>query len=503
MKSPLLTALRRILLEIEHTSFPKPDNHAIASAISRRQFLRTSAQVSCLAALQPTFWRPLVGGIAAPNIAIVGAGLGGLSAAWWLKQNGINTTIFEADQRASGRVRSIHQFGNGNLTTEYGAEFIDTGHTALWSLVDAVGLRAQVLDVNSDKMGEKEAFFFNNRHYSVADIVAELNPIYKKLKRDNKSDRAAMLDKTPLGTYIDQLPVSDWMKQLLHAAYRAENGLETAEQSTLAMLQTIGLKKGEYRPYGESDERYKIRGGNDQIALRMAERMADQINYRHRLIALRELNDQRIQLTFDQQGTTVERTFDAVIMTIPFTILRQIDLKMELPLLKKRVISELAYGANAKLIIETSSRPWRDAGHQGYLTALPFDNSWDSSHLQGENKGVGTITVFSGGMRGRNALRGTETQQLTNIQPVLEAAFPGTVAAFTGRMDTAHWHSNPNSLASYSCFGVGQAIPFEGAAFAPVRNLHFAGEHCSTDFWGFMNGAAETGMRAAKAVSKQ
>jgi monoamine oxidase len=497
MKSPLLNTLLRLFREMETSNAEKPTPAAYSTSLPRRRFLHTATQVGTLAALQPHFWRQAMNAATAPNIAVVGAGIGGLSAAWWLKQNGINASIFEADQRASGRMRSVHQFGEGRLTTEYGAEFIDTGHSTLWNLIDTLGLREQVLDVNADKMGEKEAFFFDSRHYSAADIVAELAPVYRKLKRDSKSDRAELMDKTPLAQYIEQLPVSGWVKQLLHAAYRAENGLETAEQSTLAMLQTIGLKKGDY---GESDERYKISGGNDQIPLRMAERLAENIHYRHRLIALRELSDQRIQLTFDQQGTTVERTFDAVVMTIPFTILRQIDLKMELPLLKQRVIRELAYGSNAKLILETNTRPWRSAGHQGYLTAMPFDNSWDSSHLQGNNTGMGTLTVFSGGMRGRNAQRGTEAQQLAQVQPVLDGAFPGTSAAFSGRMDTAHWHSNPFSLASYSCFGVGQALPFEGIAFAPVRNLHFAGEHCSTDFWGFMNGAAETGMRVARAL---
>jgi monoamine oxidase len=44
---------------------------------------------------------------------------------------------------------------------------------------------------------------------------------------------------------------------------------------------------------------------------------------------------------------------------------------------------------------------------------------------------------------------------------------------------------------------------FGGVAAQPVRGLHFAGEHCSTDFWGFMNGAAETGRKAAERVLRR
>ena len=190
-------------------------------------------------------------------------------------------------------------------------------------------------------------------------------------------------------------------------------------------------------------------------------------------------------------------------MTLPFSILRDIELRMELPPLKQRVIRELGYGTNSKFIVETRNRPWRQAGYRGYLFAERIPNGWDSTQMQQNNAGAGTFTCFFGGERGKNAARGTEKEQLAHILPDLDGAFPGAAADLSGNMELAHWPGNPFVKGSYSCFAVGQASLFEGAAFEPVRRLFFAGEHCSTDYWGFMNGAAETGRRAAEKVLKK
>jgi monoamine oxidase len=60
------------------------------------------------------------------------------------------------------------------------------------------------------------------------------------------------------------------------------------------------------------------------------------------------------------------------------------------------------------------------------------------------------------------------------------------------------WPTFPFTLGAYSCYKVGQWTTIAGAEIKPVGNLFFAGEHCSQDFQGYMNGAAETGKQVAK-----
>ncbi len=515
MKTMLLSSLRRAF-QLAQTVHGKPDyavddvlEQSQRRLLDRRQFLRNTAQAGALLSLGGVAvaqdWGSIVADKTKPRIAIVGAGIGGLSAGYYLRQKGVAATIFDADKRVGGRIKTAKTFGGGNLVTEIGAEFIDTGHTDMLRLVRALGLETKLMDVDTDTFGERDAFFIESQHHSLGEIVAELASAYPRIAYHQKhvfGPHAVEFDRFSMAEYIDTLAVSSWVKKLLAAAYIGENGMETEQQSAVNLLSILDTRPNQFTPFGESDERFKVMGGNDQITSGLADLLRGQLRLEHRLVAMHENADRSIRLTFSENGTTHEDTFDAVVLALPFTVLRQVEINMNLPLVKQQVIKELGYGTNAKFILETTGRPWRDQGYRGYLFNERIHNGWDSAQLQQGNQGTGTFTVYYGGERGKNAVRGSEQAQLDYCLPELEGAFPGTRQQLTGKMEVAAWPGNPFVGASYSCFSVGQATKFTGAAFAPVRNLHFAGEHCSIDYWGFMNGGAETGRKVAKAVLK-
>jgi monoamine oxidase len=82
---------------------------------------------------------------------------------------------------------------------------------------------------------------------------------------------------------------------------------------------------------------------------------------------------------------------------------------------------------------------------------------------------------------------------LEQIEPV----YPGISSHYTGRASLSVPARDPNLLGSYSCWLVGQYTLFSGFEGVRQGNIHFAGEHCSTNFQGFMEGGAEEGARAA------
>ena len=82
----------------------------------------------------------------------------------------------------------------------------------------------------------------------------------------------------------------------------------------------------------------------------------------------------------------------------------------------------------------------------------------------------------------------------------VEKIYPGATDAFTKKAVRQHWPSSPFVRGSYTCFKPGQYTALAGSIAAPVGNLFFAGEHTSEDFNGYMEGAAESGERAAKEV---
>lgn len=515
MKTILLASLRQAFRLAQSAEFQKEKSlddvlaARAAYADSRRAFLKSTARTGAVLGLGgPLLGDLLLQSFAPPKykIAIVGAGMSGLSAGYFLRRKGVQATIFEGDKRPGGRIKSARIFDNGNLNTEIGAEFIDTSHSEMLFFARMLGLEPRLMDVETDKFGERDAFYFDQRHYTTRDVLEEFKAVYPRIQVDQQQlegRRAAAFDQISMADYIERLPVSGWVKKMLHAAYLGENGMETDRQSAANLLSIFEIRDERFFPFGASDERFKVSGGNEQIPQGLAKILEPQIRYEHKLLSLKENSNRSLTLSFSQNGAVKEETFDLVILTLPFTILRELDLNMELPPLKRRVINELGYGANTKFIVETRERSWRKSGYRGFLFSEQIPNGWDSAQMQQNNEGAGAFTCFLGGDRARAAARGTEQEQLTHVLPALNGAFPGTADSLSGKMELAHWPANPFVKASYSCFSVGQVSAFEGAAIEPVRRLYFAGEHCSADYWGFMNGAAETGRSVAEKVLKR
>jgi monoamine oxidase len=180
-------------------------------------------------------------------------------------------------------------------------------------------------------------------------------------------------------------------------------------------------------------------------------------------------------------------------------MLRDVKMQVELPDWKKRAIQELGYGANAKVLVGFKSRPWQAQGFSGatYSDEL-FQLAWDNSFMQ--PGAAGGLTLYSGGKLALDAGNGTAEEVKTRLMKGIEKAYPGSIAAENGKVSRFHWPTFPWTKSSYSCFKPGQWTTIAGSEGVPVGNLFFAGEHCSYDFQGFMNGAAQSGADTAKAV---
>lgn len=484
------------------------------ATLNRRQFLKNASAISLstigtelFASSDDSIFSKLQ-----PRIAIVGGGMAGLTAGFYLKKKGIKATIFEADKRVGGRIRSTHKFGNSTLTTEIGAEFIDSHNKDMIYLAQMLGLWKNPIDVTKDTFGIKETFFFDGELRHIKEVVFELSAVMPQMMKDSyaigttyQTPRAKVLDNISMMEYVENLPLSRWMKNGLYSIYLGEQGLDSYALSSINLLEVLNVEasKQEVRFFGDSDERFKIKGGNQQIPNKLAALMEPQIRTEHRLIAIREHQNSQLTLTFNQNGTTIDERFDAIILCIPFTILRGVDFNMNLPNSKRLAINELAYGDNTKVVMEFKERVWRQSNYQGYLFNNDIHNGWDSTHEQTQNKGYGTYTALLGGETARKADRKNLESISQDCITVLDKVFKGASTNYTRQSELANWTQNPFALGSYSSFGIGQYTTLSGKAAEPVRNVYFAGEHCSNEFWGFMNGAAETGRLAAERILKK
>jgi monoamine oxidase len=85
----------------------------------------------------------------------------------------------------------------------------------------------------------------------------------------------------------------------------------------------------------------------------------------------------------------------------------------------------------------------------------------------------------------------------------IEHVFPGTIAAFTGRAYEDHWAEDPWVHGAYSYYRVGQAASYGTIAARTEGRVLFAGEHTSIANIGFLDGAVETGERAARRLARR
>lgn len=186
------------------------------------------------------------------------------------------------------------------------------------------------------------------------------------------TEQERALDLTDLATYLDRhahdLPL---LRAMLNVAYTIEFGLETPQLSALTLLSMVEFEPAkQFQPFGASDERFHVVQGNDQIAKQLAARANAQLQAGAELERLRRNASGKFELFF--KNATSPEVADAVVMTIPFSVLRNVVLEDNLKLSeqKRRAIAELKYGNNAKTMIGFDGRPWSSRfGNNGEVYA--------------------------------------------------------------------------------------------------------------------------------------
>ena len=446
------------------------------------------------------------------KIIIVGGGIAGLNCAYQLKKKKIASTVYEGSNRTGGRMFTANNIMAQGLTTELGGEFIDSGHKDMIQLAAALGFSLIDTTVSSNNGLIDDAYFFNNQLYTETAVVNAFLPIASTVQADidslpnnityNNPGSAIALDNTTLEQYIQGLNCVWWLKELLTVAYVTEYGLDASQQSTINFLFLFSTDTSAgFETFGESDERYKIAGGNQQITTALAQQLGAGVVKEHKLVQLNKNNCGKYLMTFEKpNGSTVTVDADFVVLALPFTLLREVDIKFQLPAWKKNAIDNLGYGTNAKLFIGVNQRVWNTQGYRGgALTDESFQLGWDNSELQAGTSGG--YTLFSGGAAGVAVGNGSVPSQVNIHLPGLNKVFPGLDQHLNGNIQRMHWPTYEWTKASYACYKPGQWTTIAGAERKNIDKLFFAGEHCSINFQGYMNGGAETGRKAAKEIS--
>jgi monoamine oxidase len=479
-------------------------------ALSRRQFLGAAGA----AAVSAATWAPRARA-AGPEVVVVGAGLAGLTCAYRLRRAGIGVTVHEASDRIGGRCWTIRGAFAPGLIAEHGGELIDTGHVEMRQLCNELGLTLDNL-LQGETNGTEPLYFFDGRPYTYAEASEDYNAVYQKVHKDVSaaSYPTTYRISTPRGRELDKMTIVEWIEesvpggirsrfgQLLDVAYNIEFGAECTEQSALNLLYLLGyIGQGKLRLFGPSNEKYHVRGGNDQVTDALAATLGGRITLGSELRAIRLTASGRYTLTFDQRGTTRTVTADRVVLALPFSIMRRSVnwSKAGFGPEKSRAIRELGMGTNSKLNVGFRTRYWRGQGCNGDTYAdTGYQATWEVSRAQPGTAGI--LVDYTGGRIGDSFGSGTPTSRAQQFLAQLEPVLPGATAQWDGRATVDYWPAYPWTRGSYSYYKPGQYTAFGAAEEEISGACHFAGEHTTQDYQGYLQGAVFSGQRAAAEV---
>ncbi|MFJ6941102.1 flavin monoamine oxidase family protein [Streptomyces sp. NPDC101132] len=537
-RTPLMHALTR--LAHEHAAARRLRMPvAEVRGLSRRALLERAAALglgTALAAGAAT--APARAAVPAPDgkkpqparVAVVGAGIAGLTAALTLADAGIAATVYEANPgRVGGRMWTQRTHWAYGQTSEIGGELIDTSHKKILELCRRFDLPTEDF-LGGGPNGAEEVLWFQGAYYPREEADQDFNAVYQQLRRDlSESGEVAWNSTTPTGTALDNMSLYQWIEtrvpgghssrlgKFIDVAYNVEYGADTTDQSALALVLLMGYQTnpGNFNIWGLSNERYHITGGNDRLPNAIAAALpAGSIVMGRELTAVRANAGGTQTLTFNDSGATRTVTADHTILCVPLPVLQRIDTSQAgFDPLMRNLLRDARMGHCTKLNMQFTARPWRGTGPWPGVSAgdcftdSEVQQTWDTTKVQPGNGGI--LIQYGGGSLARSLdpagpfstesdpyVRSLASRMLTGI----DAFFPGTKAVWNGRAQLSAWHENPWALGAYSYWPVGylhRYAKYEGTA---QGNVHIGGEHCSYDFQGFMEGGATEGERAAREV---
>lgn len=495
-----------------------------ARGISRRGFL-ASAGVASAAAMIPR--RALAN---EPTVAIVGAGIAGLTCALELADLGIWSTVYEASGRLGGRMFTNADYWHANQVSEWGGELIDTGHKTIRTLAKRFDLPLDNLLAAQPNRSD-DTYHFSGRYYSknradqdflaVTDLVAaDADAAGFPTTFDSNTAAGRALDRMSVYEYIERrIPGGHRspLGALLDVAYAIEYGADSSEQSALNLIFLLGFqpKPNGFSVFGESDEKFHVRGGNQQLPEAIARHLGnDVVKTGQRLARIKETANGRYRVTFERASGTTEAVADFVVLALPFAVLDQLDIDgAGFDARKHQAIAEQGRGRNAKLQLQFTDRGWRGPGpwpgvsNGSSYADTGYQAGWEATRAQSGDPGI--LVFYSGGSTAEAAV---SNQAFANAghagvrtdaaiaQSQIAPVYPGLV--WNGKATQSLPHKSPLFRASYSFYKVGQYTTFGGYEGVRQGGVLFCGEHTSIDFQGFMEGGASEGRRAGRQLAR-
>lgn len=471
---------------------------------TRREFLKASLAASAGLLLS----RDLLLAGAPPakktskSIAVIGAGFAGLACAHELLAAGYDVSVIEARERLGGRVLSFSDLVPGK-NVEGGGELIGSNHPMWVAYAQQFGL--EWLDVTESE--DAAPIYIDGKRLSEEEeekLWEEMDKVLQRMNADAQnidpdqpwlSPNAAALDRRTSADWInDQKDVSELCRKGCWIMQAADNGQDPARQSYLGNLAQI--KGGGVEAYWTESEVYRCKGGNQQLAMRLAEKIGKEriiLGLPVNAIDARGRDDKMVVTARD--GRTIE--VDDVVLAVPPSTCKKIRFNPSLP-----AVLDPQMGVNVKYLAAVKKRFWQDIElAPDCLTDTFLSMTWEGTDSQQGEEGA-SLNCFSGGPAAAQALALPKAERDRAYAELLNKIYQGYNDNVT-KTRFMDWPNDPWTQAGYSFPAPGQVTTVGPILHKGIGRLHFAGEHASYKFVGYMEGALNSGATVARRIAKR
>lgn len=405
------------------------------------------------------------------NVAIIGAGLAGLSAATELTEGGADVTVFEARDRVGGRLWTAPLNVNGEeVLIERGGEFFLHGYSSAQAQLDKYGLT----------LADTGMSYYVREPIDTPGITAQTIMDAGKLavaEREAADDES--LSAEDIITRIDAAPE-------VIEALRGRIEISTAVLATQVWSQAL-TAAASFEPLPS----YRVVGGNDSLPKAMAATLGNRVRLNTPVTEVRHLDDGRVAVT-TASGTDI---FDAVVVTVPFAVMNKMTEAGALPTTDERLRAgeSLVQGHATKLHLTLAEHP---AETSAIMSVSQRYWTWTATTADGS-----IPPVLNGFMGSYPAIeRSGMFESPGPWAAAVKASRPDLNIAEDAQAVATLWPTDPWSLGSYTAHAPGNHELLPSTFEQPVGEIYWAGEYCDDEFTGLIEGAIRSGLRAANRV---
>jgi monoamine oxidase len=433
------------------------------------------------------------------SVVVAGAGLAGLAAARDLVAAGASVTVVDARDRVGGRVWTVREPFHDSQHAEAGADMIDDSHQAVRQLATELGLK--LTRILSTGWG-----YVRPDHKGLPRIVRRgVTRGWDRLARqlNDVSAEYRLTEgrwESPIAARLGRRSVADWLNEVqadeeLRATVAGLRGFFLGDPDELSLLPLVEQFSSDEEAV--PNKMYRIEGGNERLAGELAARLGDRVRLATEVVAASQ-RGRGVRISLRHARQVAQFQCDYVVFALPATVLRRVPVTPALPQAQHEAVARLKYGRATKTLLQFSTRFWRVPGRpRAFGSPLPFGAVWDANE---EQRGKGGILALMAGGSASDATRQIVDHEGTDGL-VRALDWLGSKRGELVASRLVAWADDPWSRGGYAFFDPAFDPAHRAWLARPCGRLFFAGEHTSMGWQGYMNGAIESGRRAAAEVA--